>query len=82
MVGDLPPPATVAKDARRRAWRTFAWGLLTDVGFALATVLLAATADLRITREYGLALAILVTKTVVTSGLTYIMRFLKPPPGT
>lgn len=83
-MGTLPVPAPAPVDARSRAWRTLAQGLLVDV---LAAVVLAVGPELAgghfvWTRAYWLALAGLAGKSVVTAVVAYVMRRVLPPPTT
>ena len=73
-----PLPLTVAsltQDARNRALRTFVQGLVVDVVVAVAVILLPqlASAHSFADLNWGL-LAFLLAKTVVVSGLSYVMR--------
>ena len=83
-MGTLPVPAPAPVDARSRAWRTLAQGLLVDV---LAAVVLAVGpsllgGDFAFTRAYWLALAGLAAKSAVTAVVAYVMRRVIPPPTT
>lgn len=74
------PPSTDA-DARNRAARTFAQGLLTDVvgAVVLAVGPALAGSDFTWSRAYWTAVGGLAAKTVVMSAVSYIARHLKPP---
>lgn len=79
MTQPTPAPATPAADARRRALRTFAQGLIFDVLTTAVLVLSTQVGDVRWTKAYGLTVAGLVGKSVATAALSYVMRFVKPP---
>jgi hypothetical protein len=81
---DLAPVVSTNKDARNRALRTLAFGLLTDVGVAVLLFLLPifgsastdwSTLDWRL---IGLSLA----KTVVMATLSFLARRFKISPRT
>lgn len=73
-------PLPQGADARNRAWRTLAQGLLLDVGVAVALLLAVALADVQWTRAYWIALGASLGRTVAQTGVAYVMRHLKPPP--
>lgn len=67
-------------DARARAWRTLAQGLLVDVAVGAGVGLAAATAaGIQWTDAYWLALAIAVGKSAATAGVSYLARKVVPP---
>lgn len=75
-------PPTTESDARNRALRSFAWGLLIDV---VAAVLLAvapsiAGSDFAWSAAYWQTLGLLAAKTAVQALVSYLMRKLLPPP--
>jgi hypothetical protein len=72
------PPSTTA-DARNRAFRTFAQGLLVDVGAVLAAVLVVSLGEIEWTQTYWVGVASLVGKTVITSVVAYVARKTLPP---
>lgn len=71
--------ARIAADARSRAWRTLAQGLLLDVGYAVTGVLLIELTDAELTQAYWKGLGFLVLKTVAQTAAAWAMRHLKPP---
>lgn len=77
-----PLPPTAGADARNRALRTFVQGLLIDLAAALILVVGPSLlgADFAWSRTYWLSLAGLAVKTVLQTGLAYVMRRLAPPP--
>lgn len=77
-----PVPATAAVDARRRALRSFAWGLLIDVTVAIVLVLSVSFSDIRWTRDYWIALGLSVAKSVLQAAIAYVARRVLPPPAT
>lgn len=75
----MDPTAT---DARNRAWRTLAQGLILDV---LAAVCLAvgpalAGADFAWTAPYWLAVAGLAGRSAIMAAVAYVARRVVPPP--
>ena len=75
-----PTPApTPAKDAKSRALRTFVQGLAVDVATTVVLVGATSLGDLHWTKVYWLAEAALLGKTAITAGISYVMRFVKPP---
>lgn len=72
------PAATLANDAKNRAWRTFLQGLAIDLAVAVGAFVLANVDS--ITDKQGLTLAaITLGKTVATTIASYVMRrFLDP----
>jgi hypothetical protein len=73
-------PPSVQADAKNRAWRTFAQGLLVDVGVAVVLVLVVAfSTEIEWTPTYWLALASTLGKTVLLSAVSYASRKLVPP---
>lgn len=69
----------VNEDAKDRAWRTFLQGLGIDVAIAVTVVLALAFTDIQWTAEYWFALGGSLGRTVLQSGVAYVMRvFVKP----
>jgi hypothetical protein len=79
---NLPTPAPAPVDAKARALRTFLQGLVFDAATALGVSLLWVTHDIQWTRTYWLGAGLMVGKSVVTAGLSYLARFLAPPSTT
>jgi len=76
-------PILKQQDAINRAVRTFAWGLLVDVGAAVVVVLTVAfSSDIQWTREYWIVLAGSLAKTVLVSVTSYFARMLLGKPAT
>lgn len=82
----MTTPAPVKADARNRAFRTFMQGLLVDV--ATAAVLAIGPSLLNIgspqfvwSKAYWIAVGGLAAKSVVTAGVSYVMRRVVPPPA-
>lgn len=77
----LPLPPSTADDARNRAWRTFAQGLISDVLIAATGTLIAAITapDFVMSRGYVAAVGVLVGKSVVVAVLSYVARYARPP---
>lgn len=79
----VPPPSSlelaINRDARVRAIRSFMWGLLLDVSAFVVTVLVTAFTSIEWTREYWLALAALLAKTILQASVAYAARKLLPP---
>lgn len=73
--------ASVA-DARNRAWRTLAQGLLVDVIAAVAMAVLPALTggDFAWSAGYWAALGLLAAKTAVQTVVSYVARQVMPPP--
>lgn len=71
--------ARIAADARSRAWRTLAQGLLLDVGYAVTGVLIIQLAGMEMTETYWKGLGFLALKTVAQTAAAWVMRHLKPP---
>lgn len=67
------------KDARKRALRSFAWGLGIDVSVAVVLVLATAVNVIEWTRQYWVTLGLTLAKTVIQSGVAYLARKLLPP---
>ena len=67
------------RDARIRAIRSFMWGLFLDVSTFVVTVLITAFTSIEWTKEYWIALAGLLGKTVLQSAVAYVARRLLPP---
>lgn len=66
-------------DARLRAIRAFAWGLLIDVAVAITLVMVTAVSAVEWTSAYWLALAGTLGKSVLQAVVTYFARKLLPP---
>jgi hypothetical protein len=75
----LPIPTPASVDARNRAARTLAQGLLLDVGAAAAAVAATGLADVHWTRAWWVALGLLVVKTALQAAVSYAARKLVPP---
>ncbi len=82
MIQPTPPRASTAADARNRAIRTAAQGLLVDVvaGVALAVGPALASEHFAWTAPYWAALGLLAAKTAVQTAVAYAARHLVPPP--
>ncbi len=76
----LPVPAPAHIDARSRALRTFGQGLIAAVVVAVGPVIAASAGGVHWTREYWIGLGVLVGNAALAAGVSYVMRFLKPPP--
>lgn len=76
-------PVVVSADAKNRALRTLAWGLLYDVAAAVALVVYSAvtSADFAWEKTYWMTVGGLVAKSAVVSLTSYVMRMIKPPPA-
>lgn len=81
MVNPLPVPPSATADAKNRAARTFAQGLLTDVvgAVVLAVGPALAGADFAWSKAYWTAVGLLAAKTVVLSVVSYVSRKVAPP---
>lgn len=68
-------------DAKNRAWRTFAQGLLVDVVAAAVLVVGPAlsSSDFAWSKAYWLTVGGLVAKSVLTSVVSYVGRKVAPP---
>jgi hypothetical protein len=77
-----PVPLPTSADARNRAWRTLAQGLIVDVTsavvLAIAPQVIGASEPW--TRRYWIALGLLAAKTALQTGVAYWMRHALPPP--
>jgi hypothetical protein len=84
MTNPLPVPADTNTDAKNRALRTFVQGLLADAVIAAVTTLGAALVDPHfvLSRVYLTGVGLLLAKTVLTSVVSYIARYAKPPATT
>ena len=73
--------AGVTADAKNRAWRTFAQGLLVDVVAAIVLVVGPAltASDFAWSKAYWLTVGGLLAKTVLTSVVSYVGRKVAPP---
>lgn len=74
--------AAINRDARVRAVRSFMWGLFLDVSAFVVTILLTAFTSIVWTKEYWIALAGLLAKTVLQASVAYIARRMFPPSNT
>jgi len=73
------PPSTEA-DAKNRALRTFAQGLLIDVATVVIALLVTLlSAEVQWTREYWYGVAALVGKTALAAAVSYVARKVVPP---
>jgi hypothetical protein len=79
MAPNVPAVASVESDARTRALRSFAWGLLIDVTVAVVLVLGVAFTDVQWTKEYWYALGLSVAKSVLQAIVAYVARKVIPP---
>jgi hypothetical protein len=68
-------------DAVNRATRTFVQGLLVDVSAAVVLVATTQLGDLRWTQAYWTALGLLLIKTALSAGVSYVGRRVAPPPA-
>lgn len=68
-----------AQDARSRALRTLAQGLLVDVAATVSVALVAVVSDIQWTQAYWIGVASLAAKTAITTGVSYAARKLVPP---
>lgn len=75
----LPMPAPAHVDARSRALRTLAQGLLTTVAAAVVSVILASTGTIEWTSAYWATLGVSVGQAALTAGISYIARHVVPP---
>ncbi|HWO63086.1 MAG TPA: hypothetical protein VNO31_23945 [Umezawaea sp.] len=66
-------------DARDRTWRTFVQGLACDVSVAVVLVLAATFTTIEWTPEYWAALGLSLSRTVLQSGVAYLMRMWVAP---
>ena len=71
--------AAINRDARIRAIRSFMWGLFLDVSAFVITVLVTAFSSIEWTREYWVALGLLLAKTVLQASVAYVARRMFPP---
>jgi hypothetical protein len=72
-------PARIETDAKDRAWRTFIQGLGIDVAVAITLVLVVAFTTIEWTKEYWIALAASLGRTILQTAIAYVMRvFVKP----
>jgi len=77
----VPSNASASIDARSRALRTLAQGLLLDVAAAVVAVVSVWLVDVQWTRVWWTALGLLVAKTALQAAVAYAARRLVPPPG-
>jgi hypothetical protein len=68
-------------DALNRAARTLVQGLLVDVSGAVVLVATTELADVRWTKAYWTALVLLLAKTALSTGVSYVGRRVAPPPA-
>ena len=66
-------------DARVRALRSFAWGLLLDVTVAVVLVLSTAFTTIEWTRQYWVTIGLSVAKSVLQAAVAYVARRVIPP---
>lgn len=71
----------VKTDAANRAVRTFIQSAATDIGAALGGVVLLGVSDVHWTNAWWIGFGVLLGKTVVVTGLSYVGRFLAKPKG-
>ena len=76
------PAVSTSADARNRAARTLAQGLVTDVILAVAAILVLALADpdFAWTRLYWAGVGLAIAKSALTAAASYIARSVMPPP--
>lgn len=82
MSSPKPPESlqlAINRDARLRAVRAFAWGLLIDIAVAVTLVMVTAVTAIEWTSVYWLALAGTLGKSVIQAVVTYFARKLLPP---
>ena len=74
-------PVSTERDARNRAMRTFAWGLMTDVLVVVLPLLLDAlnAYDGAGGRQYWVTVGVSLGKTALMVAISYVMRKVKPP---
>lgn len=84
MTNPLPTPAPAPVDARTRALRVLAWGLLTDVLIAVGPPLADAvsSSDFAWSAAYWRLVGLALAKTAVMASISYVMRRVKPPATT
>jgi hypothetical protein len=77
----IPNLPSAEADAKNRAWRTLAQGLLVDVtgSVVLAVGPALAGADFAWTRGYWAAVGLLAAKTAIQSVVAYVGRKVAPP---
>lgn len=68
-------------DAANRAVRTLVQNLVVDAGVAVGGAIFLAVPDVHWTKEWWIAFAGLLGKTAITTGLSYIGRYLAKPKG-
>jgi hypothetical protein len=81
MTNPLPTPLPKKQDAINRAVRTFIAGLWVDVATAVVGALVLMLGDVHWTKAWWVALGILLLKTAGTAAVSYVRRFLSPPPS-
>lgn len=76
--------ALTKRDARVRAYRTFIHGLMIDVLLAVLITLQTAliAPEFAWSATYWQLMGLGVAKTVLISMISYVMRFMSPPPDT
>lgn len=75
----LPTPKSAAADARQRAVRTWAGGLIVAVLLAVLPVLDAAAGNIQWSTAWWVALGNAVITPAVSAIVSYILRHLAPP---
>ena len=75
----MTQPAEIQADARNRTWRTFVQGLAIDVSVAVVVVLAAAFSTIDWTPRYWALLGASLARTVLQSGVAYLMRMWVAP---
>jgi hypothetical protein len=81
MISQLPVPLPTKRDAINRAIRTFVAGLWVDVATAIVAVLVLWLGDVHWTRAWWIGLAVALGKTVATAAISYVRRYISPPPS-
>lgn len=81
IMSDVESSGRVATDARSRALRTLAQGLLLDVAAAVVAVAATWLPDVQWTRAWWMALGLLVAKTALLAAVSYAARKVVPPPS-
>jgi hypothetical protein len=81
MTNPLPTPLPTKRDAINRAVRTFVAGLWLDVATAVVAALVLGLSDVHWTKAWWVALGILLAKTAGTAVVSYVRRYLSPPPS-
>jgi hypothetical protein len=76
----VPPTPAPAIDARSRALRTFAQGLIGAAIVAVGPIIAASLGGITWTKEYWIGVGVLCGNAALAAGISYVMRYLKPPP--